>query len=415
MPTDSSWKPKANTLKAQAARRRDRKRRRTRQSSTPDITDDEESRLNGETEGDHKAGDEDTLGGYRWECVCVTLSQYKEFVETRRKTRDENERNLIHAVEDTVMPLLEKAEEAQLRKIEKREKELLAMEKMASAKRSSRLADKHERERIEREQAEGERKRAVELAAARKMEEQQHKMEEERQSRMLTREQRIKEREYKRILHEEELARMEEEAKKIEAGEIRDSRHLKANIEKHRKDLEELENEDEWMFDCSGCGAHGKNFVSLSDTTTSAVLTMSRTMAPIAWHVRSVTFGNTANVTAYLRMKLKMIPSISSAKIVVVVRKRQKSPRSLRSNFASDLLLHLLQRMPPSKLRSDLEEDQRRHPHRRPQQVHQHTPLLRPRRIWSRVPQMATRLPELLDTLEQMWKIQHRFQHRHHI
>lgn len=380
LPTDSSWKPKANTLKAQAARRRDRKRRRTRQSSTPDVEDDEESRLDGETEGDKKADNEDTLGGYKWECVCVTLAQYKEFVEARRKTRDENERNLVHAVEDTVMPLLEKAEEAQLRKIQKREKELLAMEKMATAKRSSRLADKHERERIEHEQAEAERKRAVELAAARKMEEQQRKMEEERQSRMLTREQRIKEREYKRILHEEELARMEEEAKKIEAGEIRDSRHLKANIEKHRKDLEELENEDEWMFDCSGCGAHGKNFVSFSDTTTSAALTMSRTMARIAWHVRSATFGNTANATAYLRMKLKMITSISSAKIVVVARKRQRSPRFLPSNFALELLLHLLQRMPLSKLRSDLGEDQKRHPHRRPQRTRQRLHLLSHRR-----------------------------------
>lgn len=67
----------------------------------------------------------------------------------------------------------------------------------------------------------------------------------------------------RRILHEEELATLAEENKKLEIGDGRLSeRHLKAEIEKRRKALEELAEEDDWMFDCSGCGVHGANLVS---------------------------------------------------------------------------------------------------------------------------------------------------------
>lgn len=136
------------------------------------------------------------------------------------------------------------------------------LQKLAGAKRSSRLADKHDRERQEREAAEAERQHAADIAAAHKQQEQLEKMERDRQSRMMTREQRIKDREYKRILHEEELARIEEEAKKVEAGEARGSeRHLKAQMEKRKKDLEELSAEEDWVFDCAGCGVYGKNVV----------------------------------------------------------------------------------------------------------------------------------------------------------
>ena len=267
IPDDSGWKPKSNTLKAQAARRRVRresKRRRVRGgSSVEPADDDDESKFEDTMDLDEKPDEQADGGlgdGFKWECVCITLQQYKEFVDAHKKSRDPNERNLISRIEEDVMPILEKAEEAQLRKIQKRERELQAMEKLAHAKRSSRLAGKHERERIQKEQEETEKKRSADLAAARKAEEQQRKMQEERQYRMMTREQRIRDREHKRILHEEELARMEEEAQRIEAGETgRGSRHLKAHIEKTKKDLEELQDEDEWMFDCAGCGMHGKN------------------------------------------------------------------------------------------------------------------------------------------------------------
>lgn len=78
---------------------------------------------------------------------------------------------------------------------------------------------------------------------------------------MLTREQRLKDREVKRILHEEELKRLEENSKNAEQGEGRMSeRNLKLEMERRQKELDKLaEEEDEWIFDCSVCGMHGEN------------------------------------------------------------------------------------------------------------------------------------------------------------
>lgn len=158
------------------------------------------------------------------------------------------------------MPLLEKAEEAQQRKLQKREKELLNMQLLAGAKRSSRLAQKEERDRAEKEAADAARKREQDLAEARREQARQAKLEDDRQSRMMTREQRIKDREQKRILHEAELERIAEEQEKAERGEGRVSaRNLKAEREKSQKTLEDLTQDDEWIFDCAGCGTYGEN------------------------------------------------------------------------------------------------------------------------------------------------------------
>lgn len=76
----------------------------------------------------------------------------------------------------------------------------------------------------------------------------------------MTREQRLKDREEKRRLHEQQLAEMEEQAKKLETGEARVSeRQLKAMMEKGKQDLEALQLEEPWTFDCSVCGVHGEN------------------------------------------------------------------------------------------------------------------------------------------------------------
>jgi hypothetical protein len=267
LPPAPKAKPKANSLKAQAARRRASKRRRLEESSTPEIKDEDDKTLeNGVNEKSTEVipQDNDTFGGFKWELVAITLSQYQEFIATL-KTRDPDEKELRQTLQEDVIPWVEKAEESQRRKIERKERELLNLQKLAGAKRSSRLADKHDRERQEREAAEAERKRAADLAAAHKEEERQQRMELDRQSRMMTREQRIKDREYKRLLHEEELAKIEEEAKKVEAGEARGSeRHLKAQMEKRKKDLEDLSAEEDWVFDCSGCGIYGKNVVCVN-------------------------------------------------------------------------------------------------------------------------------------------------------
>jgi hypothetical protein len=83
---------------------------------------------------------------------------------------------------------------------------------------------------------------------------------------MMTREQRLKEREVKRILHEEQLAQEQERLAKLAEEEANgdaqsriSERQLKADVERHKKELEKLEVEEEWIFDCAVCGVHGKN------------------------------------------------------------------------------------------------------------------------------------------------------------
>ena len=206
----------------------------------------------------------DTYGGFKWECLCLNLPDYQQFCETLKKSKDPNEKALRERLLEEVIPIIEAAEERRRRKIERRERELLMMEKMVGAKRSSRLADKQDRERREVEQAESEKKKMNDLVAARREQDRQEQMEQDRQYRMMTREQRIKDREYKRLLKEEELARDELEQKRIEEGQSRGSdRALKQRMERNKKELEDLEAEEGWNFDCSGCGVYGKNLVSL--------------------------------------------------------------------------------------------------------------------------------------------------------
>lgn len=223
------------------------------------------SALAAEEQSDNEAKTETANGGstdngWKWECLAVTLPEYQAFLETIAKSKDEDEVFLRERIEEHVVPLLEKAEESQQRKRIKREKELLNMQMLAGAKRSSRLAQKEERERAEKEAAEAARKREADLAEARREQAKQRQLERERQSRMMTREQRIKDREQKRILHEAELERITEEQDKASRGEGRVSaRQLKAELEKSKRSLDELSQEDDWVFDCAGCGTYGEN------------------------------------------------------------------------------------------------------------------------------------------------------------
>ncbi|OQD87756.1 hypothetical protein PENANT_c005G00211 [Penicillium antarcticum] len=197
---------------------------------------------------------------FKWECLAVTLEEYQAFLEPLQKTKDADEKALRSSVEDHILPILEKAEEASQRKRAKRDKELLSLQLVAGAKRSSRLAAKQEQERHEREAEEAARKHDHDLAEARREQAKHSQFEDDRQSRMMTREQRIKDREQKRILHEAELERIAEEQEKLEKGESRASaRNLKAELEKSQKNLAELSQDDQWIFDCSGCGVYGEN------------------------------------------------------------------------------------------------------------------------------------------------------------
>lgn len=200
---------------------------------------------------------------YKWECVAVTLPEYQEFIETIRKSKDADEKELRGRLEEHVLPILEKAEDAQQRKRYKREKELVNLQLLAGAKRSSRLAAKEEKERSDRDAADAARKHEVALSEARREQFRKQQLEDDRQSRMMTREQRTKDREQKRILHQEEMTKIKEEEERLERGEGRISaRNLKAEREKMQKHLADLSQDDEWVFDCSGCGVYGENLVS---------------------------------------------------------------------------------------------------------------------------------------------------------
>lgn len=254
-------KPKANSKKGKAAARASKRRK---VIDTDESTNGVEDMPDGEGNNreDPKAAEDDGFGGRKWECIAVSLNEYQDFIESIRKSKDADEKYLCDVLVKEVLPVIEKAAENQQKKIAKRERELKNLEKLATAKRSSRIASKQDREREEQAAAEAERKKQADLIAAKKDREKQKQMEDARESRMMTREQRLKEREYKRLLHEEELANLSEDSKKLETGEARMSeRHLKAEMEKKRLELERLAQEDQWIFDCSKCGVHGENLV----------------------------------------------------------------------------------------------------------------------------------------------------------
>ncbi|OBT73283.1 hypothetical protein VF21_08443 [Pseudogymnoascus sp. 05NY08] len=246
--------PKKNSKKARAAARASKRRRLSR---VPASDSEEETEETEEVKED-KAVEDDGFGGIKWECLAITLDELNNAIASFAKSRDPNEKSLRQRLVDDLLPLLEKQEESRKRKQIQKERELLNLEKLATAKRSSRIAGKLEHQRQEEEAREEERKRQDELAMAKKEQEKWRKLEKERESRMQTREQRLKEREARRILHEEELANLSEDNKKLESGQGRLSeRHLKAEIERKKAALDELQEEDgDWVFDCI-CGAYG--------------------------------------------------------------------------------------------------------------------------------------------------------------
>lgn len=248
--------PKKNSKKARAAARAS-KRRRMSSTVASDTGDggDEDSE-----DGQNSAAPEDDgLGGMQWECVAVTLDEVRVLLQWMEKTKDPDEKILRDQLQDHLVPILERQEESKKRKQLQRERELLALEKMAHAKRSSRLANKMEHQKAEEQAREEERKRREEEAIARKEEQKRLKMERERERRMASREQRLKEREARRLQHEEELAHLSEDSRQLSSGDGRLSeRRLQAEIEKNKRALKEIEEEaDDWIFDCS-CGLYGQ-------------------------------------------------------------------------------------------------------------------------------------------------------------
>ncbi|SPQ18978.1 38ac8818-b859-41ef-8be3-4c88351f2fb2 [Thermothielavioides terrestris] len=248
-------KPKKNTKKAKAAQRA-RKRRRVASGEASDVDDAGDEASEAEAAAEPQ---DDGLGGMKWECLAVSLEEVRGFLSTLQKTKDPNEKTLRDQIQDHLLPILEKQEASRKRKQLQREKELLSLEKMAHAKRSSRIASKMEQRRREEQAREEEQRRREAEAASRKALQQRLKMERERDNRLMSREQRLKERETRRRLHEEELAQLSENSRGERSASARMSeRRRLAEIERNKKALQELEEEeDDWIFDCV-CGVHGQ-------------------------------------------------------------------------------------------------------------------------------------------------------------
>ncbi|KAF2808427.1 uncharacterized protein BDZ99DRAFT_419530 [Mytilinidion resinicola] len=249
--------PSKSKLKSKARKSKGTRGSKRRKLSTPEPEEVEEQEDG--TIVEVQEPEDDGLGGMKWECLCVNMADYQEFMEGIRRSRDPNEKAMYQSLQEDVLPIIERKVEEQQREEAKRQKELEILSKLAVAKRSSRISAKTDARRKEEEAAEAERKQRADLAMAKKEQEKQRKMEEARESRMMTREQRLKEREVKRILHEEELKKLEENSHRLETNEARLSeRHLRNEMERAKKELEKLE-EDDWVFDCSVCGLHGEN------------------------------------------------------------------------------------------------------------------------------------------------------------
>lgn len=232
---------------------------------------------------------EDTDFGFTsntWECIAITLEEYQEFLSTIFRSRDPNEKQLRANIESDVLPILEKRAEATRQKQLRKQRELENMQKMVGAKRSSRLAVKADKEKEEREAREADEKRQRDIDMAHQEQDRLRRAEEVRlpkctswnatnsrqghESRRMTREQRLKERETKRILQEEQLAKLEREGERdgsqdadgvdAQNAKRQSERSLKTQKEKLQRDLEEFQDEDDdWYFDCAKCGMHGEN------------------------------------------------------------------------------------------------------------------------------------------------------------
>lgn len=254
-PPPSKAKPKKNSKKARAASRASKRRR---VSQAAESEHEEEPEVAEEAKEEAPVED-DGLGGMKWECLAITLDEVNQVIASFAKTKDDNEKILRKRLTDDLLPLLEQQEEKRKRKMQQKERELKNLELLAHAKRSSRIASKMEHQKEEEERREAERKHQEELKMAKKEQEKWRKLEKERESRMQTREQRLREREAKRILHEEELANLSEDNKKLETGEAGrlSERHLKAEIERKKQALEQLQDDEDWVFDCI-CGAYGQ-------------------------------------------------------------------------------------------------------------------------------------------------------------
>ena len=159
-----------------------RSSKRQRLSRVIPDTSPEESEVDAKPNGvkpsalDH----EENFAGRKWECIAVTLEDYNNFLDTIRRSRDANEKNLFRYITNEVIPALNQREEERQRKELRKLRELENQHKLATAKRSSRLASKFEKKREQEEAEEAERKKLADLDMAHRELARQQRMEEVR-------------------------------------------------------------------------------------------------------------------------------------------------------------------------------------------------------------------------------------------
>ncbi|OHE91753.1 PHD-finger domain-containing protein, partial [Colletotrichum orchidophilum] len=232
---------------------RSNKRRRV---SAPNEADHADQSANESTDVVADTTEDNSLGSMKWECLAVSLEDVQEIIKSFHKTKDDNEKILRNQLQEHLLPILEKQEVSRKRKEQQRERELSNLAKMANAKRSSRIANKAEQQKQEEKAQENAKVLQVRRAAEKKQEQQQLKIEKERDLRLESRENRLKEREARRLQHERELSQLSED-NRSGSGRISE-RRLQAEIEKNKRALEQLEDEEEdWIFDCI-CGVYGQ-------------------------------------------------------------------------------------------------------------------------------------------------------------
>jgi hypothetical protein len=260
--TDPPPPPEPTKAKAKAKPKKSKGSRSSKRQkvSTPEPEEPAEEEQVDEPQAEKT---DDGLGGKKWECLCVTLEDYQEYMANIRKSRDPNEKVLYKRLQEDVVPVLQGQAEERARKETRKMKELENMQKLAMAKRSSRISTRLEKQKEVDDAEAAERKRREGLSMAKAEQEKQKKLEEAHDSRRMTREQRLKERETAKILKEEELRRLQENEQKLASNNARLSeRHLKAMMKKHESDLKRLNEEEDWFFDCEKCGTYGSNLVS---------------------------------------------------------------------------------------------------------------------------------------------------------
>jgi hypothetical protein len=209
--------------------------------------------------------------GSTWHVICVTMDDWTTFISRMKKSRNPDEKALYRHLHENVLPTLLEEEKQRQRQREAKEQEFLREQAYASRKRSTRLVQKEEADKV-REENEAQIARAhAEEDEKRREETRVKRLEQEREARLVLREQRQREREL-RIQQREEEKKAGEEAEKTgttirivfqgSTSPVPRKTTRQQALSSERGTAEpDIKPEDSWFFDCL-CGKHGTNYVT---------------------------------------------------------------------------------------------------------------------------------------------------------